>query len=151
MDNGHGRQPAPLVLEWSRNIPSGAQKAPLWLAFNGFPGPQGPYCSVEGQGLWQGHCEAHCQSCLYAGIKIRGMVAKAMPVQWGIQIGPCAGVDVGDRLWAACFILHRVWSSEWTGHEPSSTSTTWTRLAASKLLLMLHLAPILAPLSVFIV
>ena len=33
---------------------------------------------------------------------------------------------------------------------PSSTSTTWTRLVASKPILMLHLAPILAPLSVFI-
>ncbi|XP_037678637.1 glutamine synthetase-like [Choloepus didactylus] len=31
-----------------------------------------------------------------------------MPAQWEFQIGPCEGIDLGDHLWVACFILHRV-------------------------------------------
>ncbi|KAF6390411.1 hypothetical protein mRhiFer1_007967 [Rhinolophus ferrumequinum] len=31
-----------------------------------------------------------------------------MPAQWEFQIGPCEGIDLGDHLWVARFILHRV-------------------------------------------
>ena len=114
---------------------------------NGFPGPQGSYyCSVEDKAYGRGIVEAYCQACLYAGIKIGGMDTKAMPVQWGFQVGPCAGVDVGDCLWEAsssctvCGLLNELATS------PSTTSTRCTRLAASKPLLTLHFAPIFPPL-----
>lgn len=29
-------------------------------------------------------------------------------LQWEFQIGPCDGIDMGDHLWVARFILHRV-------------------------------------------
>lgn len=28
--------------------------------------------------------------------------------QWEFQVGPCEGVDIGDELWMARYILHRV-------------------------------------------
>lgn len=31
-----------------------------------------------------------------------------MPAQWEFQVGPCVDVSVGDDLWVARFILHRV-------------------------------------------
>lgn len=29
-------------------------------------------------------------------------------VQWEFQVGPCEGISMGDHLWVARFILHRV-------------------------------------------
>lgn len=31
-----------------------------------------------------------------------------MYFQWEFQIGPCEGIDMGDHLWVARFILNRV-------------------------------------------
>jgi len=31
-----------------------------------------------------------------------------MPGQWEFQIGPCEGIQMGDHLWVARFLLHRV-------------------------------------------
>merc|ERR1712013_977958 len=31
-----------------------------------------------------------------------------MPGQWEFQVGPCCGIDSGDQLWLARYILHRV-------------------------------------------
>lgn len=31
-----------------------------------------------------------------------------MPAQWEFQVGPCVGVSVGDDLWIARYLLHRV-------------------------------------------
>ena len=52
--------------------------------------------------------EAHNRACLYSGIKIAGTNAEVMPAQWEFQIGPCEGIDMGDHLWVARFILHHV-------------------------------------------
>lgn len=30
------------------------------------------------------------------------------PFQWEFQVGPCEGIEMGDHLWMARFILHRV-------------------------------------------
>ena len=77
---------------------------------NGFPGPQGPYyCGV---GTTKVYCrdivEAHYKACLYAGIEISGINAEVMPAQWEFQVGPCEGINLGDQLWMARFLLHRV-------------------------------------------
>lgn len=94
----------------------------------GFPGPQGPYyCGV---GTTKVYCrdivEAHYKACLFAGVKIAGINAEVMPAQWEFQVGPCEGIEcmysesapsdargadlcaVGDHLWMARFLLHRV-------------------------------------------
>lgn len=76
----------------------------------GFPGPQGPYYCAVGTGKVFGReiVEAHYRACLYAGVKIAGTNAEVMPSQWEFQVGPCEGIQMGDHLWIARFILHRV-------------------------------------------
>ncbi|KAE8582265.1 hypothetical protein XENTR_v10020044 [Xenopus tropicalis] len=71
---------------------------------------QGPYyCGVGADKVYgRDIVEAHYKACLYAGIKICGTNAEVMPSQWEFQVGPCEGIDMGDHLWMARFILHRV-------------------------------------------
>ncbi|KAK2616034.1 hypothetical protein N8I77_002752 [Diaporthe amygdali] len=80
-----------------------------WPA-NGFPAPQGPYyCGVgAGKVVQRDIVEAHYRCCLYAGVKISGTNAEVMPAQWEFQVGPCEGIEMGDHLWLARFLLHRV-------------------------------------------
>ncbi|XP_067280781.1 glutamate-ammonia ligase (glutamine synthase) c, partial [Pseudorasbora parva] len=52
--------------------------------------------------------DCHYKACLYAGIKISGTNAEVMPSQWEFQVGPCEGIEMGDHLWMARFLLHRV-------------------------------------------
>jgi len=77
---------------------------------NGFPGPQGPYyCGVGANKVYgRDVVEAHYRACLYAGLTISGTNAEVMPAQWEFQIGPCEGIAMGDHLWMARFLLHRV-------------------------------------------
>jgi glutamine synthetase len=77
---------------------------------NGFPAPQGPYyCGVgTGKVMCRDIVEAHYKACLYAGIQISGTNAEVMPAQWEFQVGPCLGIALGDQLWMARFLLHRV-------------------------------------------
>ncbi|KAL2099483.1 hypothetical protein ACEWY4_003877 [Coilia grayii] len=77
---------------------------------NGFPGPQGPYYCGVGADRAYGRdiVECHYKACLYAGIRICGTNAEVMPSQWEFQVGPCEGIEMGDHLWMARFLLHRV-------------------------------------------
>ncbi|CEF68007.1 Glutamine synthetase 2 cytoplasmic [Strongyloides ratti] len=77
---------------------------------NGFPGPQGPYYCGVGTNKVYGRdiVEAHYRACLYAGINCSGTNAEVMPGQWEFQVGPCEGISMGDELWMARFILHKV-------------------------------------------
>jgi glutamine synthetase len=76
----------------------------------GFPGPQGPYsCSIgPDRAFGRDVVEAHYRACMYAGVNISGINAESMPAQWEFQIGPCEGIDMGDQLWMARFLLHRI-------------------------------------------
>jgi len=83
---------------------------PLGWPEAGYPANQGPYyCSVGGNVCFgRDIADAHYKACLYAGLKISGTNAEVMPGQWEFQIGPCIGIEQGDHLWAARYLLSRV-------------------------------------------
>jgi len=41
-------------------------------------------------------------------VTIAGQNAEVMPGQWEFQIGPCVGIDQGDHLWMARYLMVRV-------------------------------------------
>jgi len=45
---------------------------------------------------------------LKAGVKIAGTNAEVMPGQWEYQVGPCRGIEMGDHLTMARYIMLRV-------------------------------------------
>ena len=45
---------------------------------------------------------------MYSGINISGTNAEVMPAQWEFQVGPCEGIDAGDQLWIARYLLLRI-------------------------------------------
>lgn len=52
--------------------------------------------------------EKHLQMCVKAGIKISGINAEVANGQWEFQIGPCQGIQSGDHLIVARYILERL-------------------------------------------
>ena len=85
------------------------QDWPLGFPLGGYPKPQGPYYCGVGSDVNVGRLimDTHYRACLHAGLSISGMNAEVMPGQWEFQIGPCRGIDIGDQLWMARYLLLR--------------------------------------------
>ena len=67
------------------------------------------YCSAGAENAFGREiAEKHLHACIYAGITISGINAEVAPGQWEFQIGPCVGIDEGDHLWMARYLLDRV-------------------------------------------
>jgi len=67
------------------------------------------YCSVGSTNAFGRQiADEHMELCLYAGISISGVNAEVAPGQWEFQVGPCEGIDAGDQLWVARYILQRL-------------------------------------------
>ncbi|PIC33420.1 hypothetical protein B9Z55_013407 [Caenorhabditis nigoni] len=83
---------------------------PLGWPKHGYPAPQGKYyCGVGADRVFGREVvETHYRACLHAGINIFGSNGEVTPGQWEFQIGTCEGIDMGDQLWMARYILHRV-------------------------------------------
>ncbi len=82
---------------------------PLGFPKNGYPEPQGKYYCSAGTDRAFGRkvVEKHLEYCLKAGLKISGVNAEVMPGQWEFQVGPCEGIESGDHLWVARYLLQR--------------------------------------------
>jgi len=76
----------------------------------GVPNTLGLYYCGVGYGNAHGRhiAEDHLARCIEAGIKISGINAEVSPCQWEFQIGPCVGIEQGDHMWMARYILNRV-------------------------------------------
>tara|TARA_B110000967_G_scaffold210101_1_gene270684 strand:+ start:7049 stop:8071 length:1023 start_codon:yes stop_codon:yes gene_type:complete len=67
------------------------------------------YCSVGNNNAFGRQiAEEHLHACLHANIKISGINAEVAPGQWEFQIGPCIGIEQGDHLWMARYLLLRI-------------------------------------------
>jgi glutamine synthetase len=67
------------------------------------------YCSVGSENSFGRHiAEYHLKACMIAGVKLSGINAEVAPGQWEFQVGPCTGIEQGDHLWMARYILHKV-------------------------------------------
>jgi glutamine synthetase len=77
------------------------------------PAPQGPYYCSAGTSCAIGRevADEHYAKCKLAGVKIAGTNAEVMPGQWEYQVGPCRGVEMGDHLTMARYIMLRVTES----------------------------------------
>lgn len=83
---------------------------PLGWPEGGFPFPQGQYyCSAgDSNAFGRTIAEAHLRLCISAGIKIAGLNAEVAPGQWEYQIGITRGIEAGDHMWIARYILIRL-------------------------------------------
>jgi glutamine synthetase len=83
---------------------------PLGWPADGFPAPQGPYyCGVGGEKMvGRDIIEAHTTACLKAGLSIEGTNAEVMMGQWEFQIGVLPAPMIGDQIWMARWLLHRI-------------------------------------------
>ncbi len=83
---------------------------PLGFCKNLIANQQGQYyCSVGANNAFgRDIAEEHLQACIKAGIKISGINAEVAPGQWEFQIGPCEGIEEGDHMWTARYLLIKI-------------------------------------------
>lgn len=58
-----------------------------------------------------------------------------MPSQWEFQVGPCPGIEMGDHLWMARFLLLRI------GEEWGITVSSFTAIVVNWCLLAIAFPP----------
>lgn len=67
------------------------------------------YCSVGNKNAFgRKIAETHMRMCIKVGINISGINAEVAPGQWEFQIGPCVGIDAGDHLYMARYLLLKI-------------------------------------------
>eukprot|EP00796_Vickermania_ingenoplastis_P001158 gene1158-683_t len=83
---------------------------PVGWPDRGFPAPQGPYYCSTGANVAFGrkYLDMMYETCLQMGIKVSGTNAEVTPGQWEFQVGPCEGIEMGDQLTVARWVLLRI-------------------------------------------
>lgn len=66
------------------------------------------YCGTSLSNVQRKIAEEHLAACLTAGIKLSGINAEVAPYQWEFQVGPCVGIESGDHMYLARFLLERI-------------------------------------------
>jgi len=67
------------------------------------------YCSVGSDNAFgRVVAETHMRICIDFGINISGINAEVAPGQWEFQVGPCVGIETGDHLWMARYLLQKI-------------------------------------------
>jgi len=66
------------------------------------------YCGTSLSNVERKIADEHLAACLAAGIKISGINAEVAPYQWEFQVGPCVGIESGDHMYLARFLLERI-------------------------------------------
>ena len=66
------------------------------------------YCGTSNGKIQRAIVEEHMFACIAAGLTISGTNAEVAPKQWEFQIGPCLGINSGDELYVARFLLERI-------------------------------------------
>ncbi|CBH12669.1 glutamine synthetase, putative [Trypanosoma brucei gambiense DAL972] len=74
------------------------------------PASQGPYYCATGSECIRGrkHVDLHYEVCLQMGLEICGTNAEVAFGQWEFQVGPCEGIEMGDQLVVARWVLLRI-------------------------------------------
>ena len=64
---------------------------------------------------------------LYSELKIAGINAEVAPGQWEYQVGIAKGIEIGDHMWLARYILGRVgeYFDTDTDYEPKPVLGDW--------------------------
>jgi glutamine synthetase len=105
-------------------------KTPLGWPAGGYPVAQGKYYCGIGTDVSYARAviDQHYKACLTAGLEISGVNNEDMPGQYEFQIGPCGGLDSGDQLWIARYILARVTEDFGIGlsFEPKPIKGDWS-------------------------
>jgi glutamine synthetase len=83
---------------------------PLGWPLGGYPVAQGPYYCSVGATICYGRVimDKHYKACLAAQINISGTNCETLPGQWEFQIGPCEGIEIGDHMVMARYLLGRI-------------------------------------------
>jgi len=67
------------------------------------------YCSVGGRNAFGRHIvDEHLDACLEAGLRVSGVNGEVAPGQWEFQIGPAEGIEAGDDMWVARYLLEKI-------------------------------------------
>lgn len=66
------------------------------------------YCGITENHTERIIAEKHMELCIKAGLQISGINAEVSKSQWEFQIGPCEGINAGDHLIVARYLLERI-------------------------------------------
>jgi glutamine synthetase len=66
------------------------------------------YCGKTDDNIERLIVEKHLEACLNAKLKISGINAEVANYQWEFQIGPSVGIEAGDHLIVARYLLEKI-------------------------------------------